>query len=128
LEDEAEWADLKIPTLMLQPYVENAIWHGLLPKEGEKKLWIRVKVRDGYLLLEIEDNGIGRKKSGEIKSLQSVKYESRSTIINENRLNLIEERYRDFSRIEFVDLELGGRASGTLVKLTFPIQALLVYE
>ena len=128
LEDESEWADLKIPTLMLQPYVENAIWHGLLPKEGEKKLWIRVKVRDGYLLLEIEDNGIGRKRSGEIKSLQSVKYESRSTIINENRLNLIEERYRDFSRIEFVDLETGGRASGTLVKLTFPIQALLVYE
>ncbi len=128
LEDESEWADLKIPTLMLQPFVENAIWHGLLPKEGEKKLWIRIRVKEGYLLLEIEDNGIGRKKSGEIKSLQTVKYESRSTAINENRLNLIEERYRDYSTIEYIDLEESGKAIGTLVKLTFPIQALVVYE
>jgi hypothetical protein len=82
----------------------------------------------GYLLLEIEDNGIGRKKSGEIKSLQTVKYESRSTAINENRLNLIEERYRDYSTIEYIDLEESGKAIGTLVKLTFPIQALVVYE
>ncbi|MDZ4668236.1 MAG: histidine kinase, partial [bacterium] len=128
LEDESEWADLKIPTLMLQPYVENAIWHGLLPKEGEKKLWIRIKVEDGFLLLEIEDNGIGRKRSSEVKRMQPVKYESRSTIINQNRLNLIEEKYRDLSKIEYVDLEIGGESAGTLVKLTFPIQALLIYE
>jgi len=128
LGEEEDWAGLKIPTLMLQPYVENAIWHGILPKEGSKKLWIRVFVQNGYLILEIEDNGIGRKKSSEIKSLQPVKYESRSMEINASRLSLIEEKYRNLSKIDIIDLTHAGEATGTLVRITFPVEALIIYE
>ncbi len=128
LVEEDDWAGLKIPTLMLQPYVENAIWHGILPKEGSKKLWIRVRVTNGNLILEIEDNGIGRKKSSEIKSLQPVKYESKSMEINANRLSLIEEKYRNLSKIEIIDLTQAEEATGTLVRITFPVEALIIYE
>ena len=54
--------------MMLQPYVENAIWHGLSHKEADKQLQIRISRENGTINYEIEDNGVG-KKAGDIKSL-----------------------------------------------------------
>src|SRR5690606_39305447 len=53
--------NIKIPSLTLQPFLENSLWHGLSPKEGEKKIHLLVKKRDkGHVTIEIQDNGVGR--------------------------------------------------------------------
>jgi len=55
--------DIDIPTLMIQPLVENAIWHGLMHREGEKRIMIRFLITDDWVTCTIEDNGIGIRKS-----------------------------------------------------------------
>ncbi|MEO5905205.1 MAG: histidine kinase, partial [Saprospiraceae bacterium] len=70
-----EWIDpdlvpesFRIPPLILQPFVENALWHGLSTKEGEKKININITVANGFVLFSITDNGIGRQQSSQQKS------------------------------------------------------------
>jgi hypothetical protein len=58
-------ANIKIPPLILQPFVENALWHGLSNKIGYKKISLSILEKDGWIICEIEDNGIGRKKAAE---------------------------------------------------------------
>jgi ligand-binding sensor domain-containing protein len=61
---EKEW----VPPLILQPFVENALWHGLSRKEGEKKLQIEIQADDDWLFITVTDNGIGRQKAAELKA------------------------------------------------------------
>ncbi|MBK8140022.1 MAG: hypothetical protein IPK57_02775 [Chitinophagaceae bacterium] len=68
IEDPQNTEELQIPPMLVQPLAENAIWHGLRSKGGEKKLFIRFYIYAGQLICEIEDNGIGYLKSLEDKS------------------------------------------------------------
>lgn len=75
-----------IPPLILQPYVENAIWHGLLHKESEGLLQINIKRDDKFINYEIVDNGIGRVKAAEIKTKSALKKKSLGMQITKDRL------------------------------------------
>ncbi|HEX7458794.1 MAG TPA: two-component regulator propeller domain-containing protein, partial [Ginsengibacter sp.] len=68
----------KIPPLILQPFVENALWHGLSHKEGEKEIKITVTANDTWLVCDITDNGIGRLKAEESKSASSFLHQSKA--------------------------------------------------
>ena len=61
--EDDEIMNRKLPPMLLQPFVENAIWHGLMPKEGEKKLFVSIQKKNASLYCMIEDNGVGRKKA-----------------------------------------------------------------
>ena len=76
-----EW----IPPLILQPFVENALWHGLSRKQGEKKLHITLSVQDNWLIAEITDNGIGRKQATGKKALAAIAI-SKGMDITERRI------------------------------------------
>lgn len=78
-----------IPSMLIQPYVENAIKHGLLHLEGKKELSVQFNINGGNLCIEIEDNGIGRKKSSEIQAKRAENHESFSSKANEQRLKLL---------------------------------------
>lgn len=78
-----------IPSMLIQPYVENAIKHGLLHLEGKKELSVKFSIESSNLCIEIEDNGIGRKKSAEIQSKRAENHESFSSKANETRLKLL---------------------------------------
>ncbi len=88
---------LFIPSLIIQPFVENAIKHGLLHKKGEKKLSLTFSVLKDLLTIIIEDNGVGRKRSAEIKSRNTLQHKSFATnavqkrveLLNGNRFNVI---------------------------------------
>ena len=67
IEEGIDTDEIEVPTLLIQPYIENAVWHGLRIKEGEKKLWIRFFIKSNKLNIEVEDNGIGRKKLRPLK-------------------------------------------------------------
>lgn len=108
-----------VPSLVVQPFVENAIKHGLLHKKGEKKLNIEFKQKDGEIVITIEDNGVGRKRSEEINSRAQIKRKSFASKAVQKRLSLLNNRNKDSQiSVEVVDLMLDEKAAGTIVILT----------
>lgn len=111
----------KIYPLLIQPYVENSIWHGLIHKEGEKKIIIEIKPLEEYIICSIEDNGIGREKAMEIKKQKQIKHKSHGTNITGKRIETINKLYNKDFTVKFIDLKnKQGDASGTKVILKIP--------
>ena len=106
----------KIPPLLLQPFVENAIWHGLMnmPIEHKGKIIININIKHNFIIIEIIDNGIGREKATEIDK-QKIK-NSLSTKINKDRATLFNEIFNLKIKIKYVDLlDSKGKSKGTKV-------------
>lgn len=114
---------ITIPAMILQPLVENAINHGFANKTDNCKLQIRFSTANNTLLVEIEDNGIGRAKSLEINARKNKKYQSFSTQAIQNRITILNKnRQRPIIQV-VVDLyDDNNNAAGTLVKLSIPIE------
>ena len=114
---------IKIPTMLIQPYVENALKHGLLHKENEKQLSISFTQENARTIsCIILDNGIGRKASAIIKAQVKKLQPSFSAKANESRLNLLNERGDVPVGVQTVDLtNAQGEAAGTKVILEIPI-------
>jgi PAS domain-containing protein len=105
-----------IPSLLIQPYVENAILHGLNTKPADGKLWIRVREEEaGMLSFEIEDNGIGRAAAMELRRHNLLPHTSMGINITEERLKLINNGHR--TAVEIEDLIESGKPAGTRVKI-----------
>ena len=112
----------QIPTLILQPFVENAIKHGLLHKKGAKRLDIEFVVSEVGCTVTITDNGVGRKRSAEIKARSGAgNHESFSTSATDRRLDLIRQMHGARVSLEIVDLEEDGEATGTQVVVMLPL-------
>ncbi len=112
-----------IPPLLVQPYIENAIWHGLSAKEGKRILEVTFREDNNNLICRIKDNGIGRKKAGEIKAskLSSNKFESKGMKLNEHRMRLLNLQQNQHLAVQVNDLaDAAGNAIGTEVILTIP--------
>ncbi|MBJ2173972.1 histidine kinase [Aureibaculum sp. A20] len=110
---------IKIPSLILQPFIENALWHGLSAKKGKKKIKLIInKDINGGLIITIEDNGIGRKRSAEIKENKVHKRGSVGLKLTEERLqNFVNDNNYKYS-ITLKDLyNKIGLPSGTKVTL-----------
>lgn len=96
---------LEIPPLIIQPYVENSIWHGLMhKKEGVGTLLVDIKKKNDLLICTIQDNGIGRNAAFEIKSKSAVKRKSFGMNITKERLNYINQKFKNATKIEVIDL------------------------
>ena len=104
--DELE--EQEIPSLLLQPYVENAIKHGLLHKKGPKKLTIDISKTDKQITIEIIDNGVGRKKSEEINERRKDGHNSFAMKANEQRLALVKESTGKDIQLTITDYEPSG--------------------
>ena len=115
---------IEIPPALLQPYVENSIWHGLLNKENSSKhLSIKISKKEDFLDIRIIDNGIGRKASEAIQSQSRLKKKSLGTIISKERVDLISDVYGYKSTVDFIDLlDAKGNPSGTEVRMLLQIE------
>ncbi len=114
---------IKIPSLILQPFIENAIWHGLSPKKGSKKMTIKVESKDTtHLKITISDNGIGRKKAAKLKSKKIHKRASVGIKITEERLRNFCKDFEHSCSLKFKDLYEGDLAVGTEVILMIPLK------
>ncbi|NOS94158.1 MAG: histidine kinase [Cyclobacteriaceae bacterium] len=104
-----------VPPMIIQPFVENAIWHGLLHKESVGKLEIQIDSMPGGIQCIITDNGIGRKKAAELKSKAADKEKSYGMNITRDRLDML-NRESTVASIEIIDLEdENGQPVGTKV-------------
>jgi sensor histidine kinase YesM len=107
---------IKVPPLFLQPFIENAIWHGIMKKEGDKQIDLSISEKDGTVICVIEDNGIGIKKAKELAHMTQKRkfFGARAT---ENRIRILYQN-KDVS-IKTVDITNEER-SGTRVTISFP--------
>lgn len=123
-DDNLSNEEVFVPSLMVQPFAENAIWHGLLHKEGKKVLHIHFSSHsEDYLICTIEDNGIGRKKAMEIKeaNLHSKIRQSRGIDIIKERLELLQQKTGKPARVEIEDLyDANNDPAGTKVQIIIP--------
>lgn len=110
-----------IPNMILQPYVENAIWHGLSYKLNNKQLQIRISREKGTIIYEIEDNGVGRKKAEELKSLFRKQHESKGMKLLSKRISLLNNEYLSTIESEIKDVIKNNEVCGTLVSIKMPV-------
>jgi sensor histidine kinase YesM len=111
-----------IPTLMIQPLAENAIWHGLLLKEGDKKLLISFSQKEDTIFCKIEDNGIGIRHSEELKRVNNPSHQSVGLSNLRNRIKIMNEKYDIGCNLEINDLgQADEERSGTSALLYFNI-------
>lgn len=110
-------AAYQIPPMLLQPYIENAIWHGLRYKDELGFLNINLKQKNKEAIeITIEDNGIGRKKSAELKTQNQKKQRSKGMGNIKKRVAILNSMYKDKVDVSIKDLSSDG--SGTKVLLT----------
>lgn len=114
--------DVSVPPMLVQPFIENAIKHGLLHKEGKKELFIQFEKLRHKLTCTIADNGIGRKKAAEIKARQKLGHRSFSVGATQNRIEIMQNQYNQTIGIKYTDLADGETATGTQVVISMPFR------
>ena len=114
---------LCIPPLLLQPYVENAIWHGLMHKPEGGTVTVEVsQPQDNRLHIEISDDGVGRERAGALKSKSAGKHKSFGMQVTADRIRMINQLYNIQTQAQVVDLvDSFGEPCGTRVILEIPV-------
>lgn len=125
MSDDIVAEELQVPTLILQPFAENAIWHGLVNKDSDRQLTIKGAIKADALYFVIMDNGIGRKKAEALR-LESKKHQPKGILLIEKRLSLINNKTNNV-RAGFTIHDLYNDehiATGTCVEIELPLVVL----
>lgn len=113
---------IQIPSMLVQPYVENAIKHGLMHKRGKKLLNVNFSRIKDVLYIEVTDNGIGRENAGKINAARKEMYRSFATHANQKRLEILNKGRTRSIGIEIEDhIYATGESMGTSVFISIPI-------
>ena len=113
--------DIMLPPLLIQPFIENSLIHGLLHKEGPKKLTITFELRD-VLICTVEDNGVGRERAKEIKKRQGSEHESFSGKAIHKRFEILSNVFEGNFGYIYEDIIENTEAKGTKVILSIPVK------
>ncbi|MCX7551566.1 tetratricopeptide repeat protein [Xanthomarina sp. F2636L] len=118
---------IKVPSLILQPFLENALWHGLSSKSGTKNILMEVyQNTPDYVSINIIDDGVGRSVSQQIKEKKKLKRKSVGIKITKARLANFSKGFVNDYKIEIKDLYTNGKASGTKVMVHIPIKSVVL--
>jgi sensor histidine kinase YesM len=124
LENDVDTEGVKLPPMLIQPYVENAIWHGLMHKEEGGNVTISITEKsNNQLEINILDDGVGRKRAMELKSKSATQRKSFGMEISADRLKIINQIYNVNAQVFVHDLtdERTGEATGTRVQLILAV-------
>ncbi|MEO7444753.1 MAG: histidine kinase [Ferruginibacter sp.] len=117
IDPNVETSALKVPPLIVQPFVENAIWHGLMHKQEAGTLTINISQDNEFLFINIKDDGIGRKKAEILKHKNNSEYKSYGLKVTAERLNVLEPSLLESPVLINDLLNPDGSAAGTEVTL-----------
>jgi len=111
-----------IPPMIIQPYVENSMRHGLRHRKmAGGYIKISIREQEGKLAVVVEDNGIGREKAASFKTREHIEYQSKGMSLTADRIRLINSIHKENIELEIIDLkDPQGVASGTRVVIKFP--------
>lgn len=119
IDPEIDDSFIEIPPMILQPYVENAIVHGLMHSKVKGHLNIEITLKDENILCAIEDDGIGREKAAAIKRESGIERKSRGMIITQERLDILNQYSKDQYTVKVIDLkDKNGNPAGTRVEVS----------
>ncbi|MGC4104256.1 sensor histidine kinase [Ferruginibacter sp.] len=116
IEDDDDLLNTNIPPMLLQPFVENAILHGLMPKQGDKKLLISCKLIGKTVQIIIDDNGIGRTQLN-----AKAGHTSQGEKLTAGMLESLQHLQNTKASIEIIDKKENDSPTGTTVKLLLPL-------
>ena len=123
VDNELQTEETMIPPMLIQPFLENAIWHGVIPG---KELQIRIcfKKEGNHLICVVEDNGQGIETSLNNKKEMQVSHQSIGIANVKERIQVLNEKYKLNSELRIEDKSKNGNETGTIVKLYFPLQSI----
>jgi len=112
-----------IPPMLAQPFIENAIEHGIIHLSSQGQIAIRYKLQNNKVVLEVEDNGIGIKKSVQRSKTNRIKHQSMATRITRERLKSLGKIYGNHLDLKIIDLgdTLIPDSQGTLIRFVIPM-------
>ena len=122
ISEDVDLEQTMIPPLILQPYVENAIWHGLMHKTDKGTLMLSIARHDGAVRCVIEDDGIGREAAAVLKTKSATRYKSMGMGITRDRIEIHNKMTELGISIEVEDkYDASGDAQGTRVTIDIPL-------
>ena len=123
VEPTVDVESIQIPPLLIQPFVENAIWHGLMHKPDGGSVTVAVQQPQDHLLeVSITDDGVGRIKAAAYKSKSATSHKSFGMKVTAERIDLINQMYHTHTQVRIDDLtDAAGQPTGTRVTVTIPI-------
>jgi two-component sensor histidine kinase len=120
--DQLNYNEVFIPPMILQPYVENSVRHGIRYRNDDNGVVdISVKQKNGSLFVIVEDNGIGRKEASKYKSKNIIHYQSKGMSLTASRIEMMNEKSEAKMKVLIEDLEENNVAKGTRVTIIFPV-------
>ncbi|PIB38423.1 histidine kinase [Maribacter sp. 4G9] len=132
VDESLDISEVKVPVMFLQPFVENAIWHGLTTKRGKKELSILVNKSEDYLnsiIIRIKDNGIGRQATLKRNAQNPLKKQSLGLKLIADRLELFSKKSNRKYSFQIKDLvDTNGKPVGTVVSIIIPITSFAVLQ
>ncbi len=118
VDDSLDTETTSVPNMLIQPHLENAIWHGLRYRETKGLLLLKFELNRGKISIIIDDNGIGLTQSAALKTDNQKVHQSRGVTNTKERISLLNELYK--SNISFSITEKNSGTTGTIVEITFP--------
>lgn len=118
VDDDLDTETVLVPNMLIQPHLENAIWHGLRYRETKGLLLLKFELNRGKVSVIVDDNGIGLTQSAALKTRNQKVHQSRGVTNTKERISLLNELYK--SNIAFSIAEKNNGSSGTIVEITFP--------
>jgi two-component sensor histidine kinase len=120
VDENIDLKSIQVPALIIQPFIENAIWHGIVPREAGGRVEVNVKQVNDSIEVIIDDNGIGREASGQNKASSGLAHQSKGMNLTQSRLDLENRLNETNARLETIDKkDDNGQSAGTRIVLTF---------
>ena len=123
VDDAIDTYNTFMPSMLIQPYVENAIWHGIMNKESKGKITLTLKKDVNKITFTVEDDGIGRKKAQEIKNKHKKLHKSAGLRLVSERIEALNALRKTKLVLNIIDLSQNGKACGTRVELIIPLES-----
>jgi len=121
IDEEIDIENAIIPPMLIQPFIENAIEHGIRHKQGKGHIYIRFRLEEKKVICEVEDDGVGREKAWETKYQKRKTHKSLATEIITERIQSLNKKLKQKIKLNIIDLKTAtNEPSGTRVVLDIP--------